>query len=972
MVQYLEELLHSKTKDSPSSILFAQWSYDKKVVPSALQAVSNLFPHYSLHDESHSVTIINNIVRILGKDNLSKLSAIDIWFILEAAYWHDLGMVVSGEQLVKAINSPEFIQFVVELINDKKHGLHDFAIKFEIVDGKLKSKDSAYNLELNDSIKFILAEFFRWRHADRSQDIINNPLQEIHIVSPRGVIPKRIIKILGRICSCHTKDFIEVMKLPFCEVGIDIEDAHPRFIACLLRIGDLLDLDNNRFSEVMLRTLTRIPVDTLNHKAKHLSIEAFRVDREKIEITANCEDYDTANITQHWFNYLNSEISSQMINWNKIVPSKDLGYLPTIGSLKVELKNYDLIDGKHKPQFSVDTDKALALLQGAGIYDGAYQSLREILQNAVDSTLIRVWLEHNDDLDLASPLSSDFSKIANNYTIQVGINKGEIEEGMISWNIKIQDKGTGISKNDLKFLMNTGSSSKNYDRKGIIDKMPVWMKPSGTFGIGFQSIFMVTDEVTIETKSFFDEQFQVIELNSPNSKKDGGILIKKDKSNHATKPGVIMKFTHKTKAIPDRYAVSFDHLNATNVVHNFDPFRHDSMDVEVAKMIDEIINFSRKSYFPVKLNFDNNNIDIKSDWENFEYYDDTTHLGMNIFIADPNRVASLISYYKSQKVENNLRNEFDFLRFEVNIHKDVASEVLTLNRNKIRDEYNKVLLNDILNTSFKILTSNFSSIASDEGKAIIASMFLNYYANDSLYKQYEIHKYQNWKNYKLILEEGEFALGDMMSMVNTVKLIYFTSEESKKGYMSYVDNCLSIYGSVNHASDYCTKFIINKVSREFMGSQRIFNDENGRSQIIFFRDTDEMGFVDLAGLMLILKSENFHGSRAAIPCPNEFYNLRIKQDAHIHYLGRHVPDHNFTVRYHKMISPFILTQKRKSASVYEVSLNEKLYDWVYENRFDVNIAKDDIKKAYEELCAKIDIDDLNRILTTRQKSYEIE
>ena len=30
-------------------------------------------PHYSLHDETHSITIINNIVRILGVENIDKL-----------------------------------------------------------------------------------------------------------------------------------------------------------------------------------------------------------------------------------------------------------------------------------------------------------------------------------------------------------------------------------------------------------------------------------------------------------------------------------------------------------------------------------------------------------------------------------------------------------------------------------------------------------------------------------------------------------------------------------------------------------------------------------------------------------------------------------------------------------------------------------------------------------------------------------
>src|SRR5690606_27990582 len=118
---------------------------------------------------------------------------------------------------------------------------------------------------------------------------------------------------------------------------------------------------------------------------------------EKIEVFARCEDYDVANITQHWFNYLDSEIRNQMINWNEIVPFKDFGYLPTIGTLKVELENYDYLDGKKKPQFTVDTDKALALLQGAGLYERAYQSVRELLQNAVDTTLLIIWLGHKDD-----------------------------------------------------------------------------------------------------------------------------------------------------------------------------------------------------------------------------------------------------------------------------------------------------------------------------------------------------------------------------------------------------------------------------------------------------------------------------------------------------------------------------------------------------------------------------------------------
>src|SRR5690606_15445956 len=111
MIKLLEKLLYEKTQGTQSEILFAQWNYDKKIIPVALNAVSTLFPHYSLHDESHSITIINNIVRVLGKEKLEKLSAIDIWLILEASYSHDIGMVVSSDKLIEALQSQDFFDF---------------------------------------------------------------------------------------------------------------------------------------------------------------------------------------------------------------------------------------------------------------------------------------------------------------------------------------------------------------------------------------------------------------------------------------------------------------------------------------------------------------------------------------------------------------------------------------------------------------------------------------------------------------------------------------------------------------------------------------------------------------------------------------------------------------------------------------------------------------------------------------------
>ena len=218
MIKELENLLYTKTLGKQSEILFAHWNYDKKIIPAALNAVSNLFPHYSLHDETHSETIINNIVRVIGFKNIEKLSAIDIWLILEACYNHDIGMVVSSEKLIEALNSNDFLNFFKDLQDDTKNGLYEFAIKFEIKDKKIKYKHNDLSLDFHDGIKFILAEFFRRKHSDRSKEIILNPSAELSLTTPRGVIPNRIFKILAEICSSHTKNFEDVMNLPFCEV----------------------------------------------------------------------------------------------------------------------------------------------------------------------------------------------------------------------------------------------------------------------------------------------------------------------------------------------------------------------------------------------------------------------------------------------------------------------------------------------------------------------------------------------------------------------------------------------------------------------------------------------------------------------------------------------------------------------------------------------------------------------------------
>ncbi|MDR3681121.1 MAG: ATP-binding protein [Flavipsychrobacter sp.] len=957
MLEYLESILREKTIGTQSEILFAQWSYDKKIIPTALQAVSNLFPHYSLHDETHSVTIVNNIIRILGKENIAKLSAIDIWLILEAAYCHDIGMVVSSEKMIEAIQTERFIQYFEDILSDPKNGLYSFATQFYVKNNKIELRDSVFKFELIDGIKFILAEYFRRVHAERSKEIIKNPLSELSLLSPRGVIPPRIFNILGDICSAHTMDFNSVMKLSFCEVGIDIEDAHPRFIACLLRIGDLLDLDNNRFSEVMLRTLTKVPIDTLNHKAKHLSIDSFRVDREVIEISAKCKDYDTANITQHWFNYLNSEISDQMINWNRIVPNKTFGYLPTIGNLKVELTNYDYIDGKHKPKFTVDTDKALNLLQGAGIYKNSYQCIRELLQNAVDATLLRIWEEYHETLDFSIPQSNDFLNVVKNYPIIININKIILDDIYNSYRIEIKDNGIGISNDDLKFLTNTGSSSKNHAKTSLVSKMPTWMKPSGTFGIGFQSIFMLVDVVKIETKSYFTEKFQKIELYSTNSLKDGDILIQKIKTNHTTKPGSKIIIDFKTKAIPTEYGTNGEF--SRRISDNFDPFLHKSLDVESGQIIDEIMQFAEHSYIPINLQSDHEKLELKTKG-NFSFFDQENSLEMNIR-ANEYGGQSFKVYYKNQPIESSFNTLF--LRIEINIHKEKASEILTLSRNKIKDEAFSKLFNQIMPSLYKVIIEKFDEIFVDKKHKEYASMFLHFYSGLSCVKGIDVSPFLHWKNIEIKLKGNKkITLGELISKMDVLKLIYDNYQIGKMREDTFDLRGNELYLSLDgsHPVYSTTNFFLYKAQEIFKSIKQTAYHKNKKQEIVFSKEPQGLFNRDEVLEIIRIHYKNMHGysARMIIPCMEGFSVLRLKDLASKSYVYHYVSNNNIQIQYPKMLSPFVREEINIHNYSFNPIVNDDVINWVYENRYDSKTTKEEIIEGYKLFCEKIDIKEI--------------
>lgn len=456
-MNFIEQVLRSKAKDEGCSILVSKWNYDSTLIPEALETIPLIFPHFSKHNKSHSETILNNIVNVLGKNVIEQLSSTDLWLILEAAYCHDLGMVITVEMIHEALQDGSFLKYFRSVLADPFHEMYKYASFYDIKDGKLVLKQNDFSLLMYDSVRFLMSDYFRSRHADNSLKAITNTDSVLALDLPKAIVPSRLISMMGAVCRSHTLSFNEVMMLPQVENGIATDMAHPRFVACLLRLGDILDIDNNRFSDVFIKTISEMPELSQLHKDKHLSITHLRIDSKYIEVNAKCNSPRVAKVTKDWFSWIKEEVNNQTLRWNTIVPDDVSCYLPTISSLDIEIEGYDNLSTIEMPRFTIDVNKALELLQGKNFYKDPFDSIRELLQNAVDSTLLKLYELYKDTEVIRNGIDDSFLDAAKLFPIHVDVRRDS--QGIIQ--VSISDKGLGISKQQLKFLSNTGSSSKN-------------------------------------------------------------------------------------------------------------------------------------------------------------------------------------------------------------------------------------------------------------------------------------------------------------------------------------------------------------------------------------------------------------------------------------------------------------------------------------------------------------------------------
>ena len=92
-------------------------------------------------------------------------------------------------------------------------------------------------------------------------------------LSFNGLIQLRLIKLLSDVVGSYGEASSKILEFDYVTDGFNADYAHPRFLAEMLRMGDLLDADNNRFNNVNEMVMGEIPESSKSHWKKHMSVQ---------------------------------------------------------------------------------------------------------------------------------------------------------------------------------------------------------------------------------------------------------------------------------------------------------------------------------------------------------------------------------------------------------------------------------------------------------------------------------------------------------------------------------------------------------------------------------------------------------------------------------------------------------------------------------------------------------------------------
>jgi hypothetical protein len=438
-----------------------------------LDKIIETFPTYTMHNGQHQLNILNIYEKILG-EKLKDLTNLEAAILILGAFYHDIGMVFKKEEKENLASERDFKDFLSE--NNKA--------KLDMAENRGIISDST-------------AEWYcRWSHAKRVWIFLNKIDEKL--IWERNNFRKE----LAYVCLSHNEkaEFIKEETLS----SNYWNNADLKFCALILRLADLLDFDNTRTPSSLYQFLDlENPKNKNEEKSKlewqkHFASRGFVFDNwnesnnYEIGFQASPKSPSIEKEIRLFLNYIENEL----LECNSILQFcsdrwRNFKFPDKINRQNIISQGYTYGDFK----FSLDQQQILSLLMGENLYDNKFVCIRELLQNAIDTSRHREFYERNN---------GNVSYKAKPIEVSTWHDK----EGY-RW-IRVDDYGMGMTYSQIsKYFLKVGNSYYNSDEfkiEKIKYKNANDFAPISQFGIGILSCFIVANVVEVNTHSMFADE----------------------------------------------------------------------------------------------------------------------------------------------------------------------------------------------------------------------------------------------------------------------------------------------------------------------------------------------------------------------------------------------------------------------------------------------------------------------------------
>lgn len=290
----------------------------------------------------------------------------------------------------------------------------------------------------------------------------------------------------------------------------------PVKLACLLRCADAAHIDNRRAPDFLYALLRRVGISRDHWHAQNwlarADIDQADETAQTIIYTSN-RDFEQKDADAWWVAYdaatlVDAEIRSSnalLLSRPQRAVSPPFKIQRIGGSSSPELMSIHIRARDWKPWSAKlhvgNVEKLVKNIGGENLYgvgsDKLYVALREIIQNARDAIFAR------------QNLDSNFSG---------GRIRVRLRRERNRWVLEVEDNGSGMSERTMTGpLLDFGTSF--WATNLVQDEFPglraSGFKPVGQYGIGFYSIFMISDDVSVSSRRWDRGLDSVYQLKFP-------------------------------------------------------------------------------------------------------------------------------------------------------------------------------------------------------------------------------------------------------------------------------------------------------------------------------------------------------------------------------------------------------------------------------------------------------------------------